>query len=69
MKATADKLFKGENPDILKELREVLDGDLDTWLDTPNERFMGRAPRELIGTSREIHVRNWIRRVKHGIPT
>jgi hypothetical protein len=54
--------------DIVEDLKSVLE-DPEIWLDEPNPHFMGRTPRELIGTEREISLRNWIRRVKHGVPS
>jgi len=62
------KLFEDEHPDIIEDLKTVLE-DPEPWLDTPNAHFMGSTPRELIGTEREVHLRDWIRRVKHRVPT
>jgi hypothetical protein len=61
-------LFEDELPDVKEELKLIL-GDPEPWLDTPNEYFGGRKPREVLGTGEEIHLRNLIRRIKHGMPT
>jgi uncharacterized protein (DUF2384 family) len=68
MKRPKYEIFEDEHPDIIEELKKFTD-DLEPWLDTPNERLMGRKPRDLIGTDQEIHLRNLLRRIKHGIPT
>lgn len=62
------KLLAGEHPDIVEDMKEIFD-DPQPWLDRPIEWLEGRKPRELIGTENEIHLRNWLRMLKYGIPT
>ena len=54
--------------DIVAELRGLLD-NADAWLDTPNDRFGGRPPRELLGTEREQQLRDLVQGVKLGMHT
>jgi hypothetical protein len=63
-----DDLFAGEHQDIVQDVRAVV-ADPENWLDMPNDRLGGRKPRELVGTREEIHLRNLIRAIQHGIPT
>jgi hypothetical protein len=67
-KAPKIELLPDEFPDIMDELKRIF-GDPEPWLDEPNLQFLGRTPHELIGTDQEIHLRNWVRRYKHGIPS
>jgi hypothetical protein len=36
------------------------------WIKTPNTKFLGRAPEELIGTPEEASLRNLVFNVKDG---
>ena len=59
-------LFENESPNIVKELGSVfLQPKL--WLDTPNDALGGRKPRDLIATSDEDLLRDFVRRIKHGM--
>ena len=68
MKPVTPVLLDGEDVNLVQELKKLF-SDPQPWLDTPNAQFMGRKPRELLGTEEEEHLRNWIRLVKHGMPT
>ena len=59
-------LFENESPDIVKELGSVF-LQPQAWLDTPNDALGGRVPRELIDTSDEDLLRDFVRRIKHGM--
>ena len=52
--------------DIESEIGEVV-ADPATWLDTPNSQFGERKPRELIGTSEENKLRNYVNAIKYGL--
>jgi hypothetical protein len=62
------ELLEDDHPDIREELKKFFD-DPEPGLDIPHEHRMGRKPRDLIGTDQEIHLRNLLRRIQHGIPT
>jgi hypothetical protein len=61
-------LIADESPDIVEDMKKIFD-DPEPWLDRPIEWLWGRKPREMIGTEDEIHLRNWLRMLKYGIPT
>jgi uncharacterized protein (DUF2384 family) len=54
---------KGELADIKREAREVCGAD---WLITPNTRFGGRSPLEVIDSNQAFWVRDVVRSIKHG---
>lgn len=60
------------DPDLDSDLKalvaEVVDKP-DSWLDTPNDQLGGEKPRDLVGTAREIAVRDLVRAIKIGMPT
>ena len=62
----ASTLFDDEMDDLKNEVGTVLD-DPDTWLNTPNDRFAGKKPIDLIGTKEEQQLRDLIRAIKHGM--
>jgi len=62
---SANGLLPGEHKDILIDVLDLIP-DPDAWLDTPNARFAGDKPRELIGTDREWNLRNMLRAIKYG---
>ncbi len=58
------------DPDLTADLRElILDvvPDGEHWIDTPNPHFGLKKPADLIGTDKEIHLRNLVRAVKQGM--
>jgi hypothetical protein len=59
-------LLPHESPDILVDVRAIIP-DAELWLDTPNTVFMGDAPRSLIGTDREIRLRDVLRATMFGL--
>jgi hypothetical protein len=61
----ANGLLPGEDADIVKEPENQIP-DASTWLDTPNSRFGGDKPRDLIGTDRKWNLRNVLRAIKYG---
>jgi pimeloyl-ACP methyl ester carboxylesterase len=66
MPLTASTLFDDEMDDLKNEVGTVLD-DPDTWLNTPNDRFAGKKPIDLIGTKEEQRLHDLIRAIKHGM--
>ena len=62
---SANGLLPGEHADILKDVHIQIP-DADVWLDTPNERFDLKKPRDVIGTDREWILRDILRAVKYG---
>ncbi len=60
------ELIPGENPDLREEVRAHF-SDPDLWLDTENDQFGGRKPRDLIGTEDEKYIRNLLRMIKYGM--
>ncbi len=64
--AGSNGLLPGEEADIEKEVRSLVP-DADTWLDTPNSRFGGSKPKDLIGTEREWRLRDVLRSIKYGL--
>jgi hypothetical protein len=56
-------LTKDELPDIRRKASEVCGPD---WVVTPNARFGGRSPKEIIDANQEFWVRDVIRSIKHG---
>ena len=59
-------LLPGESPDILMDVRAVVP-HADLWLDAANSMFAGETPRSLIGTDREIWLRDALRAIKYGL--
>lgn len=53
-------------PTLVQLANELLD-DPKTWFMTPNPRFGGRRPIELIGTDKEVQVHNLFRAVDQGL--
>jgi hypothetical protein len=53
----------GEDPDIRKEAEQVAGPD---WLKTPNPRFGGRKPEEVINDNKGYWVREVLRSIKYG---
>lgn len=49
---------------LLTEVREIIP-EADLWLETENERFGGRKPKDLIGTADEDRLREMLGRVKY----
>jgi uncharacterized protein (DUF2384 family) len=68
MKLPTYEVFEDEDPDIMEELKKFFP-DPQQWLDTPHDLLWGARPRDLIGTDKELRVRNLLRRLKYGIPT
>lgn len=64
MQTTAAKsdLLPGEHEDIREDIRALL-SNADEWMDAPNTAFMGRKPKELIGTPDERLLRRMLRTV------
>lgn len=52
--------------DLRKEVESIV-VDADHWLNTPNDLFAGRTPVELIGSSDEHLLREWVSAVKQGM--
>ena len=62
-------LLKGEKPDILEELKDIVQKP-DEWLDQPNDQLGGSRPRDFLGSpEKEKPLRDLIRAIKHGMPT
>jgi hypothetical protein len=60
------------DPDEVCEVRCLLDQVIempDLWLDTPNDQFGGRKPRDLLNTPQESRIRDLLRSIKHGMAT
>jgi hypothetical protein len=58
------------DPDEIRDLRELIMEvipDAEHWIDAPNPHFGLMKPAELIGTDKEIHLRNLVRAVKLGM--
>ena len=55
-----------ETVDIRKLIMEVVP-DAEQWMDSPNRHFGLMKPADLIGTDKEIHLRNLVRAVKLGM--
>jgi hypothetical protein len=55
--------------DLLEDLRSLLPaGGLEQWLESPNTRFGGATPRELLRTQEMRLLRDLILEVRHGLP-
>ena len=55
------------DPDHKLPTRELILKILgEEWLTTPNTKFLGRAPEELIGTPEEASLRNLVFNAKDG---
>jgi hypothetical protein len=63
----AYQLLPGESPDILVDVADVV--PIPGWLDAPNVNLGGYTPRSLIGTDREVHLRELLRAIKYGLFT
>lgn len=59
-------LLPGESPDILADVADVVPNH-EAWLDAPNAIFAGDTPRSLVGTDREIRLRDVLRAIKYGL--
>lgn len=59
-------LLPDESPDILVDVRAVVP-QADRWLDAPNTLFAGDTPRSLIGTDREVRLREVLRAILYGL--
>jgi uncharacterized protein (DUF2384 family) len=57
------ELVEGELRDIRSEAERVCGAD---WLITPNVRFGGQSPIEVISAGKEYWVRDVLRSIKHG---
>ena len=58
------------DPDLTRDIRELIMEvvpDAERWMDTPNRHFGLMKPADLIGTDKEIHLRNLVRAVKLGM--
>ncbi len=55
-----------EQVEIESLIAEVIP-DSARWMDTPHERLGAHKPRELIGTDREVLLRNLVRAIKNGM--
>lgn len=56
--------------DLLHDLRSFMPAEaLEQWIDTPNTRFGGMAPRELLRSPDMRAVRDLILEARHGLPT
>jgi len=64
--APAYHLLPDESPDILVDVADVVP-NYEAWLDAPNSIFAGDTPRSLIGTDREIRLRDVLRALKYGL--
>lgn len=62
------KLFEDELPDLYEQLKRDYE-HVEDWLDTPNEALWGERPRDMIGTEKEIHLRDFLRRIRYGLMT
>ena len=56
----------GEKDDIRTEAQDLIE-NADEWLRSPNSELGGKKPEELIGTDREIVVRNMLRAYRLGM--
>jgi hypothetical protein len=63
----AVKVTMEEDKMSTEELARDIAPQGEVWLDEPNLNIGLRKPRELIGTSEEIHVRNMLLAAKYGI--
>ena len=52
--------------DLRKEIESLL-ADPERWLNTPNGRFGGRTPIDLLGTEDEHLLRQWVLAMKYGM--
>jgi hypothetical protein len=55
-----------ETMDIGKLIREVIPG-AEQWMEIPHNLLGGYKPKDLIGTDKEIHLRNLVRSIKLGL--
>jgi len=70
MKAVKKTVKRVRDPDETRDLRELIMDvipDAEHWIDTPNRHFDLKTPADLIGTDKEIHLRNLVRAVKQGM--
>lgn len=54
-----------ETADIRKLIMSVVP-DAEQWMDTPNPNLGGMKPADMIGTDKEIYVRNMVRAARLG---
>jgi hypothetical protein len=62
------KLLPWESPNVVDDVQLLWGDSADAWLDSPNPRFGGRKPRELVGTEDEFSLREMLRAVRYGGP-
>jgi hypothetical protein len=62
------ELLPDEDRDIRTEVAKVI-AQPDLWLNQPNALLGGSCPKDLVGTKREVRVRDLIRMIKYGIPS
>jgi DNA-binding transcriptional ArsR family regulator len=55
-----------EHAEIIKELRTVIE-DPEAWLQQSHPQFGGRKPIELLGSSEEFRIMNYINALRHGL--
>jgi Protein of unknown function (DUF2384) len=55
-----------ETVDIRVLILDVIP-NAELWMDSPNRHFGAMKPSELIGTDKEIHLRNLVRAIKLGM--
>lgn len=60
----AAKLIDDESSNILTDVYKIIP-DAEQWLDTPNDHFGLKTPRELVGTVNEWQLRFMLRRVRY----
>lgn len=66
MSFSACDLFPGEEPDLKKEVGNIV-ADPGRWLETPHDLLGGRKPLDLIDTDEQQLLRDLIRSIKHGM--
>jgi hypothetical protein len=59
-------LLPDESEDVPVDVADVVP-HAEQWLDVPNTRFALQTPRSLIGTEREIRLREVLRAIKYGL--
>jgi hypothetical protein len=66
------KSGSGRDPDETADIHDLISdvvSDPEPWLDPPNDRLGGKKPKDLIGTDKEVHLRDLARAIKYGMPT
>jgi hypothetical protein len=59
-------LLEDESPNIMDDIRLLIDDDPDWWLDRPHVLLNHRKPRDLIGAEDEKQVRYILRGIRSG---